>query len=363
MHRLMHKFGSIIGTVIVVLFIATLSVQAAPIPHGWPWHGVSIDNTDFDPQQLPEIVAHIHINSVQLRLKPRKLAKEDGIPEKQAWEETLTWGDRMLDQCKRLGLTAIISLEGFPLNPHIPYNDTSPNFWRSGKDINELVALAGELAKHFAKRGKELAAYEVLSEPVMRLDGRSVAPTNWPSLETRIIDNIRKYDPQRWIAVAPPPWGNPRAYNGFHPLPYTHIVYGSHMYFPHAFTHQGISVYNNAYAYPGEIDGRYWDRDTLKKAIQPLRRFQLRYQVPVWIGEFSAIHWAPGGEQYIRDLASIFNEYGWSWTYFSLDGYFGWNPDYDDTKPVPMDTWRSHRVGYSSARWKTLEAIFNGLNH
>jgi hypothetical protein len=133
------------------------------------------------------------------------------------------------------------------------------------------------------------------------------------------------------------------------------------MFIPQAFTHQGIlSWKDQVNTYPGRIGMKSWDKQALKEVMSPLRDFQQRYQVPVWIGEFSAISWAKGGDQYILDLVDIFGEWDWSWTYFSMNGYFGWSPDYDNVKPDPMNTWSKHRVGGSSQRWQTLKKAAGG---
>ena len=92
-------------------------------------------------------------------------------------------------------------------------------------------------------------------------------------------------------------------------------------------------------------------------ALSILRKFQLKNQVPVWIGEFSAIRWAKGAEVYINDLVSIFEDYGWGWTYFSLNGWHGWNPDYNEIQPKENE-WKSHFVGTTSSRWATLKQLF-----
>jgi hypothetical protein len=70
--------------------------------------------------------------------------------------------------------------------------------------------------------------------------------------------------------------------------------------------------------------------------------------------------WAKGGEQYLIDLVSIFNENGWGWDYFSATDWHGWNPDYDEfyAPDVPESAWKSHYVGDKSKRWATLRILY-----
>ena len=110
------------------------------------------------------------------------------------------------------------------------------------------------------------------------------------------------------------------------------------------------------------MDGKVWNAEVLKEVMGPLRVFQKKHQVPVVIGEFSAVRWAEGGEQYIKDLVAIFNDYGWGWLYFSGSGWHGWNPDYNHHFPGKdngENRWQEDFVGEQSLRWQTLREIFS----
>lgn len=111
--------------------------------------------------------------------------------------------------------------------------------------------------------------------------------------------------------------------------------------------------------YPGIIGLKQWDKDALREVLEPIRAFQRQHPAPVYIGEFSAVRWAKGGERYITDLASIFREYGWGLSYFSATGWHGWNPDYNskysDNNPK---NWKQDYLGDDSERWRTLDVIF-----
>jgi hypothetical protein len=58
-----------------------------------------------------------------------------------------------------------------------------------------------------------------------------------------------------------------------------------------------------------------WDKPQLRKALQPVRDFQLAHHVGIYVGEFSALRWAPGACNWLRDCIDLFEEYGWDWTY------------------------------------------------
>ena len=43
--------------------------------------------------------------------------------------------------------------------------------------------------------------------------------------------------------------------------------------------------------YPGEIDGKRSNKAQLEAAMKPVVEFQRKYNVHIYIGEFSAIRW------------------------------------------------------------------------
>jgi len=63
------------------------------------------------------------------------------------------------------------------------------------------------------------------------------------------------------------------------------------------------------------------------------REFQLEHGVRMFVGEFSAIRWAPGAAKWLEDAISVFEEYGWDWTYHSYAGWNGWNPTFPPDAP------------------------------
>ena len=85
------------------------------------------------------------------------------------------------------------------------------------------------------------------------------------------------------------------------------------------------------------IEGKPRDKDALRRVLQPLRDWQRDYAVQIYLGEFSAIRWAPedSAYRYLRDCIELFEEFGWDWSYHaSANGAAGvWNMA--RTKPTP----------------------------
>ena len=80
--------------------------------------------------------------------------------------------------------------------------------------------------------------------------------------------------------------------------------------------------------------------------MAPAIDFQREFNVQIYVGEFSAIRWAPGDSAYVylRDLIDLFEEYGWDWSYHAYREWDGWSvehgPDQQNRKPTDKPTKR-----------------------
>jgi len=69
--------------------------------------------------------------------------------------------------------------------------------------------------------------------------------------------------------------------------------------------------------------------------LAPVLAFQQKYKVPIYVGEFSCIRWAPlsplnglpTANNYVADAIALFESYGWSWTYHAWRQYYGWDAE------------------------------------
>jgi len=140
--------------------------------------------------------------------------------------------------------------------------------------------------------------------------------------------------------VAPPPL--PDGFDALTPLDIDRVIYSFHMYKPHRFTHQGVYDSKAELVYPGVIDGLNWDKERLREAMRPAIDFQREFNVHIYVGEFSAIRWAPDNSayRYLRDVIDLFEEYGWDWSYHAFREWDGWSVEHgpDRQNRTPADT-------------------------
>ena len=68
-------------------------------------------------------------------------------------------------------------------------------------------------------------------------------------------------------------------------------------------------------------------KDVRKKSRQ--MKIQLRHGARIYVGEFSAVAWAEGVDIWLRDILSVFGEYGWDWTYHAFREWRGWSVEHE----------------------------------
>ncbi|MBU6401294.1 MAG: cellulase family glycosylhydrolase [Verrucomicrobia bacterium] len=205
-----------------------------------------------------------------------------------------------------------------------------------------FVAVWQRIARRY--RGNTVIwGFDLVNEPVD--DQTAEGCQDWQSLALTAGQAVREIDPERILIIEPPRWGSPAGWEDFNPLPLPRVVYSFHMYEPSRFTHQRVfDKQQSSVQYPGPIDGHMWNRDRLTQAMQPAIDFARKYRVHLYVGEFSAIRWAPGADRYLADLTSIFEEHGWDWSYHAFREWSGWSlecgSDEQDDRPVARPTSR-----------------------
>jgi endoglucanase len=231
--------------------------------------------------------------------------------------------DSALNASKKYGLKVVIDLHSPPGGRD--ENKQSALFYN--KIYNDHFVKIWEMIATRYKNSPALWAYDLVNEPV-QVD-EPPAGFDYRETQTRAIEAIRKIDSVTPIIFEVTDWDSPLGYESLIPLQFSNIIYGVHMYYPYEYTHQGVQN-DYYYTYPGIIEGKVIDKNTLKKNLDPVRNFQLAYNVPIYVGEFSAIRWAPGSAQYISDCIDIFEEYGWNWTYHAYREWNGWDVEYQN---------------------------------
>ena len=200
-------------------------------------------------------------------------------------------------------------------------------------------------------RGKSgIWGYDLINEPMQDL--AALPGCDLVGLQERAARLIRTIDPETPIIVESNNWDAPEAFATLRKIDLPDIIYQAHMYKPIEYTHQGVGSGTwKPRRYPDAAQG--WNRDFLRRELQAVRDFQLRHDAIVYIGEFSAIAWAEGAGEYLTDCISLFEEYGWSWSYHALREWSGWSVEHVCEGP-------NHPFVYNpdNPRWTALRRAF-----
>ena len=184
------------------------------------------------------------------------------------------------------------------------------------------------------KGDRRIYGYDLVNEPMQK----APAPYSYLAVQRAAALAIRSVDPDATIIVAANGYGHPGGFRTLSPLRLDNVVYTTPCYAPTAFTMQGIHdrKREGLAGWPDPEKG--WDKECIRKALEPVLEFSREHDARILVGEFSAITWAPGAENYIRDCIEVFEEYGWDWCYHAFREWDGWSVEktWADYDPATM---------------------------
>lgn len=316
--------------------------------------GAMISPHKFHEEDIRVLAGEWKANHIRWQMNwgfPHGRADTATIEEFNAWVDSESQKlDKMLPLCRKYGVAVCLDLHTSPGG-----RDKASNgrMFERKEYQDAFIATWVKLAKKY-KDEPAIWGYDLLNEPTETKIPEGKGILNWRDLAEKTALTIREIDPIKPIIVEPAPWGGPDALDFFEPINAPNIVYSVHMYMPHAFTHQG--VYNNplGFEYPGEVNGVYWDKERLREALRPAIEFQEDYGVQLYLGEFSAIRWAPNDSayRYLRDVIDLFEEYQWDWAYHAFREWSGWSvehsgpPEQEERAAEPTDREQLLRAWY-----------------
>jgi len=218
--------------------------------------------------------------------------------------------DQVLTLCGKYGVYVAVDLHALPGGR---YEDRSMAMFYEKIYADEFIKVWQKIALH-CKGRPVIWAYDLVNEPVHNREIPEDLDDFW-ELQERAARAIRQIDPAKPIIFEVFKWDSPEGFNYVKPVEMPNIIYQAHMYQPGRYTHQGIHDNPVNIQYPGVINGKEENKETLREYLKPVREFQQAYNMHIYIGEFSAARWAPGAEIYLNDVIEIFEEYGWDWSY------------------------------------------------
>ncbi len=249
-----------------------------------------------------------------------------------AWQEWFEGALRRLDAglplCRKYGLQVLVDLHSPPSGS----GDPGPSLFTSSECQAKFIEVWQRLARKY-RDSKGVWGYDLVNEPTD--NGTAEDCLYWQELAEKTARAVRAIDPRHAIIVECADGDNPDGFSIFNPIRVPGVVYSVHMYLPHAFTHQGVfDDWSHKWLYPGQIDGVQWDKAQIERVLKPVIDFQQRYRVQIYVGEFSAIRWAPdhSAYRYLRDCIDVFEEHGWDWSYHAFREWNGWSAEHGEDR-------------------------------
>ncbi len=245
--------------------------------------------------------------------------------------------DRALEACRRHGILAVIDMHS-PPGGRYPNSDLA--IFHELPYQNHWIANWEKIARRY--RGNPAVwGYDLVNEPVQNSPSPA-GVADYLGAQVRAARAIRGIDPDTPILIEAAEWDSATGFRDLEPVDIPRVIYQVHMYAPGSFTHQGVHSKSAPVTYPGLIEGVEWNKERIRATLQPVREFQLAYNVHIYVGEFSAIRWAPGAAAYLRDCIEVFEEYGWDWSYHAYREWDGWSVEHgadpDNHQPSPTLT-------------------------
>jgi hypothetical protein len=232
----------------------------------------------------------------------------------------LTKLDTTIARAARLGFYVV------PVLFHDPSYNT--DYWGTSSGAvarrNSITQLWKTIATKY-KNSPAVGAYDLINEP--RSNFNYAECIRW---QQDMVNTIRAIDAKHVCMVE---CIDNDMFAMMLPLPDTNIVYSPHGYSPINITHQGV---------PGEpeanIRNKYptvkttrnqgvFGKSDLSKQHDDVRIMSHRFHVPMFIGEFSCVNWAPKNDsngwsstKWCNDNISLLEAEGWSWVYHAWRG-------------------------------------------
>ncbi len=334
-----------------------ISVRRGPVPvpapragplyrgHDLPRLRGTMISPNITPESLRVLGQEWNANVLRWQLiRTGAEARDASLGAYDRWlDDALQRLDTALPWCERYGLYVVVDLHSPPGGKLTSggYAGSDSGLFADKAAQDHFIAVWQKIARRY-REARAIWGYDLANEPV---EGAAVEGLDdWQELAARAARAVRAIDPNRTLIIEPADWGSPGGLEHFAPLDVSNVVYSVHMYIPHGFTHQGVFSPSAPVRYPGVVEGRNWDKAALETALQPAVDFQNKYNVHIYIGEFSAIRWAPDGSaaRYLSDVIDICENHGWDWTYHAFREWSGWSVEHgpvrDDARPASQPT-------------------------
>ncbi|MHC4642337.1 MAG: glycoside hydrolase family 5 protein [Planctomycetota bacterium] len=250
---------------------------------------------------------------------------------------------KALDIAHRQNVRIILTMFSLPGVRWRQHNDNKFDYrlWCYERYQQQALTFWSQLAQQL-KDHPAIVAYNPLNEPhPARRDGFESGQTKgfeeWLQkhrgttsdlnrFNRRIIEAIRKVDPQTPIILDGWFHASPEGLSFLEPIEDKAVLYAFHSYGPWNYTTWRVN--KERYSYPEKMPAGSnknivaWTIDDLRfHNVLPVAQWAKRHGIPasqIIVGEFGCDRRVDGAREYLRDLITIFNEQHWHWAFYSF---------------------------------------------
>jgi endoglucanase len=217
-------------------------------------------------------------------------------------EEAFIYLDRVIDLCAKHQIYTIIDLHALPGCQNQHWHSDNPTqkafFWVYKEFQDRVVHLWKTIADHY-KNQPWVAGYDLINEPADP-SGEKVFP-----YYKRLYDAIKKVDPNHIMFLEGDNYA--KDFSSFTEV-WDNVVYTNHDYALPGFTGN----------YPGNVNGKYYDKETLENDFLKKSEFMLSHKVPIWVGEFGPVYTNDPEQdesryRVLKDQLAYYKKYKVSW--------------------------------------------------
>ncbi len=217
-------------------------------------------------------------------------------------ESAFKYLDEVIDLCAKHQIYTIIDLHALPgcQNQHWHSdNPTQKAFFWVYKEFQDRVVHLWEVIADRYKDRPWVAGYDLINEPADPT-GEKLFP-----YYKRLYSAIRKVDPNHIMFLEGDNYA--KDFSRFTEV-WDNVVYTNHDYALPGFTGD----------YPGNADGKYYDKQVLENDFLKKSEFMLSHKVPIWVGEFGPVYTNDPKKdesryRVLKDQLAYYKKYKVSW--------------------------------------------------
>ncbi|OJW71516.1 MAG: glycosyl hydrolase [Candidatus Amoebophilus sp. 36-38] len=266
---------------------------------------------------------------------------------------------QILDMCAEENMPVVLTMLSLPgsrwkQNNH---NQDDLRIWKDQSFQKQAAKFWQDLALAL-RNHPAIVGYNILNEPhlerlynstetdLYKVNQEEVHQILFEFYHT-VIRSIREVDQETPIILDSSTYADSKTFKTLKPHVEENILYSFHMYEPYEYTNYKIN--QGKFSYPGQINGKNWDKKELQAYMQDVAHFQKINNIPsnrILVGEFGGHRTSKGLAQYFKDLISIFKENGWHFAFYAFreDVWDGMDYELGDKK-LPWSYWQALEKG------------------